>query len=300
MAANRRHVNTPALPYRIPGPAGNIGPGGIHLTSALARRSSSSGNSSPANTEALRARLFLSTAWQSMLQHLKAPPYGSCALCTSVALLRNYALCARNGIRRAYDRNSLVAVRLDSLSYVGKDASVTLSDPTAVIAGTLHAEVFVAYKGQIEPGVVLLVRGVMPLAYPERTPTGFGTHLADSLHVSIQTSNIQRIFTNAFEVSNVSTDIAAVKKAYTNAALNPPPPPPPPPPTQNAFHSARSGATPRRQRTTPRSASANAPRTQQRQEQVPHNRQRLPPAVQQGHPGQFRGNVAQSGVQVCN
>lgn len=191
-----------SLPYRIPGPAGNA----CERETAVAREV----------RPASRERIFQCVAWQSMLQALRIQPYGQKRLECSIALLRSAAL------QRSFDRASVIPVRIETLTYVGKDASVKLIDPTASIGGTIHAEVFTVWKNVVDIGAVLLLRGVNALAYPERRPTGFHEDVASSLHVSIQTSNIERVFSNSDDITNMARDVSTVVKAYTPNALEPP------------------------------------------------------------------------------
>ena len=214
-----------ALPYTIPGPAGNLGwgaPDGHHVVSdsPIGRR-----RIDKRDNPIYEEQRFLTPPWQAMLQHLELIPYGGRTMDTSIAQLRCYAL---HGV---FDKVSVVSVRVESLTYVGKDASVILADPTARISATVHAEVFAHRKGQVEIGAVLVLQGVTALAYTERKPTGFRTDVQSSLHISVQPSNILHIFPVSTKIplslskQEAPVDSSKLKSAYTNEALRPLPPP---------------------------------------------------------------------------
>lgn len=162
------------LPYQIPGPAGGT------LSQVPSQL--------PLPLKSSTTRLFQTSPWQAALQHLQAPPHGSTLLSSSIALLRSHALSDR------FQRLSSLPVLLDALSWVGRDASILLRDPTGSIRATVHAEVFSKHKAGIEIGAALLLSGVAAIAYLERRPVGFRRDEGESLHVSIQACHVMKLF----------------------------------------------------------------------------------------------------------
>lgn len=187
------------LPYQIPGPAGGtLSQAPSQLT--LPPKSST--------------RHFQTFPWQAALQHVQAPPHGPALLSSSIALLRSHALSDR------FQRLSNLPVLLDALSWVGRDASVTLRDPTGSIRATVHAEVFSKHKAGIEIGAALLLSGVAAVAYLERRPTGFRRDEGESLHVSIQACHVIKLF--PVGCSRVGTTPHDPKQSYEPGVRKPP------------------------------------------------------------------------------
>lgn len=153
-----------ALPYRIPGPAGGV------CTSRQA----------PDAPEKPVLDLFGTAPWREMLAHVnqKIP--------SSIALLR------RNALSNEFMKLAMLPVLIDSLVYVGKDASVVLRDPTGHVRGTIHADVFVERKGMLDRGVVLLLNGVSALAYLEESRGFRGGE--DFVHLSVQACHVSNVF----------------------------------------------------------------------------------------------------------
>lgn len=236
------------LPYQIPGPAG--GPGWD------AAAPSGVGRLAGASVKDTRDRRFYSAPWQAMLKHLGVHPCGDSKLDSSVALLRSYALGGR------FDKVPRLAVRLDDLSYVAKDASVMLSDPTGSICATIHAEVFASHKNQIEAGSVLVLKHVAALAYYERRSAGFRLNAEASLHVSIQPSNIELLCPISNDPVPHSTLLVSpppLQTSYAPLALSPPVLA-----TRMTPRRARSTSLPVRRPLHPRPASAARTQTDQR------------------------------------
>lgn len=187
------------FPYRIPGPAGF----GISHTANRSRAGSQAANgsqtpSAPTQSHSLissaserahaaRARPFDTPAWHALLRSNELCPYGGKLLSSSVALVKNNAL---NGVFT----KSRLAVRVERMNFVGKDASVTLADPTGIIVGTLLAEIFTNRKSGVEEGAVLMLKGVSAIMFQERRVAGFRANLNDALHISIQSANVERVF----------------------------------------------------------------------------------------------------------
>lgn len=211
------------LPYQIPGPAGGIS----YPTYSQEQRGEL--NKSDAS------RIFRQPSWRALLHLLRAPPFGASRLQSSVALLRSHALSDR------FQRVSRLAVLVDALSWVGRDASVKLRDPTGVIRATIHAEVFDKWKTGIEHGAALLLDGVAAVAYVERRPKGFRTDAGEALHVSIQLCHVVKVFPvgNSFLGDAADVVVKEPRESYAPAAIAPPvvrrppsrrPAAPPPPP----------------------------------------------------------------------
>lgn len=188
-----------SLPYHIPGPAG-FGISPVPNRSALGSRTSTgngaTGSLAPSDAEnritengaaVARARPFDTPAWHALLRTYELRPYGSEFLASSVALVKNNAM---SGVFT----KSRLAVRVERLSFVGKDASVTLADPTGAVVGTMLAEIFADRKSGVEEGAVLMLKGIAAIMYPERRVTGFRANLNEAMHISVQSANIERVF----------------------------------------------------------------------------------------------------------
>lgn len=191
------------LPYRIPGPAGGTG-----WDAPQAPRT--------AHHSKQPQRRFSQAPWQSMLHHARIAPHGTLRLDASLALLRSYALAAR------FEQVARLPVFVDALSWVGKDASVLLRDPTACIRATVHAAVFEARKDEIEVGAVMLLRNVTALAYQERRQTGFRVDADACLHMSIQPSNVEHVFPVSVKTPLGKVEMLVPCDSYTASAKDPP------------------------------------------------------------------------------
>lgn len=193
------------LPYQIPGPAG----GPSYATTSQAVQAPS------AKSEA--ARKFQQAAWQTVLRQVSAPPFGDTSIASSIALLRANALSNR------FTRLQRLPVLLGSLSWVGRDASVTLVDPTGAICATVHAAVFAEHRTGIEPGSALLLDAVAAMAYVERRPSGFRIDESEGLHVSIQACHVKAVIPVGVEMPAPPRHFAAdPKESYERAVLSPP------------------------------------------------------------------------------
>lgn len=168
------------LPYHIPGPAGLV-------------LSTPQEKSKP--TPSYDNHHFQHSAWQQMIFHLQAPPYGPHPVESSLSLLR------RNALSADFSKLRALPALLDSFSWVGKDAAVTLRDPTATMKATIHAEVFRERPSQLQQGVVLLLDYVAAISYLSRS-VGFRANVDASIHLSLQSTNIIRVVKES-----VDTDI---------------------------------------------------------------------------------------------
>ncbi len=186
-----------SLPYPIPGPAGvfsstrsgSEGCAGTERslvdTTTRKPRARSSGSNS--------LKSFDTTGWHALLLAYDLRPYGPDLLSSSIALIKS------NAFRGNFQRLRL-AVRVEKMHFVGKNASVTLADPTGTIVATVLAEVFEDRKCGVQEGAVLMLESVTAIMYPERKPAGFYINLDAALHMSIQSSNIVHVFSEADEL----------------------------------------------------------------------------------------------------
>lgn len=159
------------LPYPIPGPAGTLPQSRPTPSQSLPTSSSS---------------FLLTPPWLCALSHLSSPPYGTLPLSSSIALLRAHAL------SETPHRLSRLPVRIESLSWVGRDASVVLADPTARIQATLHAGVFDQWKKGVEVGGVLVLNSVAAVWYGGGMWRKEGEDAG--LHVSVGVSSVKIVF----------------------------------------------------------------------------------------------------------
>lgn len=194
------------LPYQIPGPAGGLS----FPTLSQAERGEL--NDSDA------FRIFRQPSWHALLTHLRAPPFGTSHLHSSVALLRSHALSDR------FERVPHLPVLVDEMAWVGHDASAKLRDPTGVIRATIHADVFHKWKTGIEHGAALLLNGVAAVAYVEKRPKGFRTDAGEALHVSIQLCHVLQVFPvgKTLPGGKLGSVVQDPKESYTPKALAPP------------------------------------------------------------------------------
>lgn len=193
------------LPYQIPGPAG----GPSYATPSQAR------NAPAAKSEA--ARRFRQPAWQVLLSQIFAPPYGNNSLTSSIALLRANALSHR------FTRLPRIPILLGSLSWVGRDASVTLLDPTGTIRATIHAAVFEEHRTGIEPGSAMLLDGVAAVCHAERRPSGFKVDQDEGLHVSVQPCHVKAVIPVGADMpASPLRHASDPKDSYNTAVLSPP------------------------------------------------------------------------------
>lgn len=161
-----------SLPYPIPGPAGTL----------PAPRRQSSASPSLQQTDC-----FSVFSWRKMQQSLGLPPYGSHRLEASLVLLR------RNALLNFRHKLSNLPVLVDSLHWVGHDASVTLRDPTASMSATIYATVFADYaKSPIRVGTALILQDVIAFAYSNRS-VGFRADPLAAVHLNIRPAHIQTI-----------------------------------------------------------------------------------------------------------
>lgn len=203
---------TQRLPYHIPGPAGAV-------ISTTRQEVQPTPSTRPASNPSSVNFHFHHPAWQAMLHHLQAPPYGIQPVPSSLSLLR------RNALSADFSKLRSLPVLLDSFSWVGKDAAVTLRDPTATMRATIHAEVFSARPREIEQGVVLLLDSVAALAYLSR-PVGFRADIDASVHLSVQSTNVVRVFKGVFDKNLfVKQEKAVINSldSYQQQAKKPPP-----------------------------------------------------------------------------
>lgn len=158
-----------ATPYSIPGPAGlpRGAPRAAAATPAAPR---------PANTR------FATPTWAAALAGLRPP------LITSLALLRARALAGDPSKAPA------LPVLLAALTRVGKDAVVTLADPTAALPATLHAAALEEHGSALRPGAVLVLTDVCAAAAPrDRRASGFRQDRAAGVEMSVHPSNITSV-----------------------------------------------------------------------------------------------------------
>lgn len=198
-----------ALPYHIPGPAG-FGFGqagartGVDATASQAVR----------HETRERARPFDTRAWHALLRACSLRPYGSGVLSSSVALVQSEAL------RQEAIETARLAVRVEKMSWAGKDAVVTLADPTGSIGGTVLCEVFSDRKCVIEEGSVLLLKNVTVQYYRDRSQKGFHADETVELQVSVRRKNIERIFGEVDEGPELPRKEGVLP--YSENALKPP------------------------------------------------------------------------------
>lgn len=159
------------LPYPIPGPAGT-----------LPRPRPQSSSTMPAQPDR-----FSVLSWNQMQQSLSLPPYGSHKLAASLALLR------RNALLNFRHNLSNLPVIVDSLHWVGHDASVTLIDPTATMSATIYATVFENHPNTpIRAGTVLVLKDVIAFAYSSRS-AGFRVDPSSAVHLNIRPPHIETV-----------------------------------------------------------------------------------------------------------
>lgn len=209
---NSSHRMTQRLPYHIPGPAGAV-------ISTTRQEIQPAPSTRPTINPTSVNFHFYHPAWQAMLHHLHAPPYGTQPVQSSISLLR------RNALSADFSKLRSLPVLVDSFSWVGKDAAVTLRDPTATMRATIHAEVFSERPREIEQGVVLLLDAVAALAYLSR-PVGFRADIDASVHLSVKPTNVIRVFKGSLDKSTfVKQENAAQNPldSYRQQARKPPP-----------------------------------------------------------------------------
>lgn len=161
-----------ATPYAIPGPAG--------LPRAR-RPTTPTTPSSGACAAAQGGARFATPAWHAALALLQSP------LRTSLATLRARALAGD------LSKAPALPVLLAALKHVGKDAVVTLADPTASIPATLHAAALEQHANELRPGAVLLLADISALAVRSKRVSGFRQDPAAAIHISVDQTNITQV-----------------------------------------------------------------------------------------------------------
>ena len=205
-----------ALHYRIPGPAGDTFPLFPSSSSAALPDDEETWRSGDPSDK-VDGRLYTEGAWQDMLLAEKLEPFGTGKIWYSVNSLRKVVFNEGSG------KAEQLWVRIMQIELIGKDGLVLLGDITGQICGTVHREVFEANKKAICVGSVLLLREVTGLlCFDERR--GLRTKLHGAwVHVSVQLSNIGRIFpcSSSTPPTHVVTsrEIKRLRDAYTDGAL---------------------------------------------------------------------------------
>lgn len=212
-------MDTRRLPYPIPGPAGGIAP---------SRLAHSRQNDESKTLQQQQADRFSTMPWTAMQRKLRVPPHGPNYLNASLAVLR----C--NALARAQHKLHVLPVLVESLTWVGRDASVILRDPTATLRATVHATVFSENPDfVIRVGTVLVLDEVVAFAYSNR-PSGIRINVSASLHLNIRPHHIQHVFppshqpatsaasSSASTSTSVPSRLANPADAYTLFAKAPP------------------------------------------------------------------------------
>lgn len=207
------------LPYPIPGPAGT-----------LPRLRPQSSTVVPAQPDR-----FSVLSWSEMRRSLSLPPHGSQRLSSSLALLR------RNALLNFRHKLSKLPVIVDSLHWVGHDASVNLVDPTTSMSATIYATVFASYPNTpIRAGTVLILKEAIAFAYSNRS-VGFRADPSSAVHLNIRLPHIEAVIPvpeAATPQQPSSCSLADPSTIYSSFAFAPPMPPirPRRPPSFNSSH----------------------------------------------------------------
>lgn len=233
------------LPYPIPGPAGTLPCPRLQSSTVV-----------PTQPDR-----FSVLSWSEMRRSLSLPPYGPQRLSASLALLR------RNALLNFRHKLSNLPVIVDSLHWVGHDASVNLIDPTTSMSATIYATVFASYPNTpIRAGTVLVLKDVIAFAYSNRS-VGFRADPSSAVHLNIRPPHIEAVIPvpeAPTPPQSSSSSLTNPSVLYTSFAFAPPMPPVRPrrPPSFNPQHRPNS--------------SLPQPPTKPL---VPHNRQPQPPSA---------------------
>lgn len=134
--------------------------------------------------DAQQMQVFRTGPWVRMYESLSDK-----TLKSSLASVRRLALL------QAGARLSMLPVLVSNMKWVGRDAATTLTDPTASLQATIHANVFTHFANStpITDGCVLLLNDVSAVVYDDEAK-GFRVDVMQSIHLNVRLQNVGRVF----------------------------------------------------------------------------------------------------------
>lgn len=199
---------TKPLPYPIPGPAGGLTPSfpTRHLMSTPATPPNTMKAPSKQQTTTNK-QLFMTGLWPYIPTILHIHPNVN-ELKTSLAILRRLAI-----LNLKPTTEIRLPVLVTCIRWLSDDASVMLSDPTANVNATIHANAMDKFSNTntpIDEHVVLLLKNVVPFSSVEEL--GFRVDVSRSVHLYLTEENIEKV---------IVYDQNLIKNKFGNVKLDP-------------------------------------------------------------------------------